>query len=84
MSLDIEWSGPIKQFGAFSDETLGFVDKLVEVGTVTVAVSTQQNAATPGSTQTFSFVSNPASFASSFSVVGTEQNGIFASRGGPQ
>jgi hypothetical protein len=80
MSLDIEWSGVSKRLGHFRDETLGFVDDLVEVETITVAASTQQNSAAPGSNNTFSFMSDPASFASSFSVVGTEQNGSFAKR----
>jgi hypothetical protein len=79
MSLDVEWSGRRKRLGVFRSESLGFVDDLIEVETVTVAVSTVQATAAPGATgQSFTFTSDPTTFVSKFSVVGRERNGVFA------
>jgi hypothetical protein len=79
MSMDIEWGGVIKRLGVFRNESLGFVDDFDEVDNVSVTVSTSQATGAPGATgQSFTFMSDPGSYVSKFSVVGRERNGVFA------
>lgn len=78
MSMDIEWSGRVMDLGIYRSEALGFTDRLIKVDTVTVAASTTQASAAPGSSQNFTFSSEPTSFINAFSVIGTERNGSFA------
>ena len=72
-SVDIKWSGVIRNFLGVHDTVNHFAGDFFEIGNVTIAVT----AVTPVSG--FRFVSNPASTIVNYAQIGSERNGVFFS-----
>ena len=75
-SVDIKWSGVIRNFLGVHDAVNHFAGNFFEIGNVTIAVT----ALTPVSTgHGFRFVSDPASTIVNYAQIGSERNGVFFS-----
>ena len=75
-SVDIKWSGVIRNFLGVHDAANHFAGDFFEIGNVTIAVT----ALTPVSTgHGFQFVSDPATTIVNYAQIGSERNGVFFS-----
>ena len=75
-SVDIKWSGVIKNFPGVHDKVNQFAGDFFQIGNVTIAVT----AVTPKSTgHGFRFVSDPALTVVNYAQIGHESNGVFFS-----
>jgi len=73
-SVDIKWSGVIKNFMGIHDTVNKFSGDFFQIGTVTIAVT----ATTPKRTgHGFRFISDPSTTTVNYAQIGSERSGVF-------